>query len=300
MQSKKELTNEIEIVNTLSDLIKTYEEVYLLKMYRTRNSVLNTREYYTRLLALYQSIKNSYKDEILQSINKDNKNKDLSVLTKPKKQVAVFISGNDRFAGEVNNKIFKDFIDFYAKNKPDLVIVGSIGKGLMHQRASTIRYQYFELEESFGVSSSEKLKAIVKYLINYKDVRLFHGEFQNMVTQTAINRSITGEMGGLTMKDNNSNSVQKGKYFLFEPSLTKMLKFFETQIFASLFKRGVEEATLAQIGARVSSLETSTISIGKRLKLLKYNYLKTNKREKNSKQQDLLVGINFWESQNVR
>jgi len=300
MQSKKELTNEIEIVNTLGDLIKTYEEVYLLKMYRTRNSILNTRDYYTRLLALYQSIKNAYKDQILESINKDNKNKDLTVLQKEKKQVAVFISGNDRFAGEVNNKIFEEFIDFYAKNKPDLVIVGSVGKGLMRQRVPNIKYQYFDIKDKFGASSSKQLEEIVKYLINYKDVRLFHGEFQNMVTQTAVNRSITGEIEDITTDDSKGKEGKKGEYFLFEPSLTKMLKFFETQIFASLFKRGVEEATLAQIGSRVSSLEKSNVSISKRLKLLEFNYLKINKREKNTKQQDLLVGINFWESQNAR
>lgn len=310
MQSKKGLSEEIQVISTLNDLIKTYEEIYMLKMYRTRNSVLNTRDYYVRILKLYKSIKQSYKSEILSSVDKKNRNGVFSLLTKTKQQVLVFISGNDRFAGDINNRIFIDFIDQFSISKSDLVVIGQIGKNLMKQRASRLKYKYFDLAEDFGVSSSKQLQPIVDYLIDYADVRVFYGEFENMVKQDPVSESITGELdtviaNKLNITDGTSTKVEskafdKVEYFLAEPSLNDILVFFETQIFNSLFKRGVEEATLAQIGARVGSLEKSTYQIDKKLKLLNYINLKENKYVKNKKQQGLLAGINFWEKQNAR
>jgi len=299
MQNKKSLKDEIQVVNTLSELIKTYEEVYMLKMYRTRNSVVNTRDYYTRILKLYQEIKLSYKQDVLSKV--EDKKKDQNVLIKNDKQVAVFISGNDRFAGEINKKVFFEYIEYFRLNKPDLVVIGLIGKNLMAQRFSSLKFKYFNLTEDFGVSSTEELKPIVDYLISYTDVRVFYGQFENMMKQVPKNSSITGDLTDLTsIKKKKENAEQDKSYFLSEPSLFEILTFFETQIFASLFKRGVEEATLAQIGARVSTLESSVYSIDKRLNLLRFQNLKSNKHMKNKKQQGLLVGINFWEGQNAR
>ena len=152
MQGKKKLNEEIQIVNTLSELIKTYEEIYMLKMYRTRNSVLNTRDYYIRILNLYKNVKQSYKKELLGSLIKKHSKLEFSVLKKPKDQVLVFVSGNDRFAGDINNKIFLNFIEQYKISKSDLAVIGQIGKNLMKQRASRLKYRYFDLEEDFGVS----------------------------------------------------------------------------------------------------------------------------------------------------
>jgi len=299
MQNKKSLKDEIQVVNTLSELIKTYEEVYMLKMYRTRNSVVNTRDYYTRILKLYQEIKLSYKQDVLSKV--EDKKKDQNVLIKNDKQVAVFISGDDRFAGEINKKVFFEYIEYFRLNKPDLVVIGLIGKNLMAQRFSSLKFKYFNLTEDFGVSSTEELKPIVDYLISYTDVRVFYGQFENMMKQVPKNSSITGDLTDLTsIKKKKENAEQDKSYFLSEPSLFEILTFFETQIFASLFKRGVEEATLAQIGARVSTLESSVYSIDKRLNLLRFQNLKSNKHMKNKKQQGLLVGINFWEGQNAR
>lgn len=88
MQSKKKLNDEIQVVNTLSSLIKTYEEIYMLKMYRTRNSVLNTRDYYIRILNLYKNVKQSYKNELSSSITKRSSKLGLSVFKKTKKSGA--------------------------------------------------------------------------------------------------------------------------------------------------------------------------------------------------------------------
>ena len=301
MQSNKDFIEEKQVVNTLSELIKTYEEVYMLKMYRTRNSVLNTRDYYKRILALYRDIKSSYKSQIARSFYKSSKTDGISVLEKPKKQVSVFISGNDRFAGDINKRVFSDFLEYFRQYKPELVVIGQIGKSLMQQRASAIKYQYFDLAEDFGVSNSKELKPIVDYLILYKDVRVFYGEFENMVSQVAINNSITGEIGSLLAENDKSENrtFKNEEYYLFEPSLVELLMFFETQIFTSLFKRGVEESTLAQIGARVASLEKSIYAIDKRVKLLNYMSLKNNKFIKNKKQKNVVVGINFLGTQNA-
>jgi len=292
MQKTGKVSEELQLTKTLSELIKTYEEIYMLKMYKTRHSILNTREYYVRISKLYQSMKNNYKRGLIDKLKGKESDEIFNVVKKIKGSVAVFMTGNDRFAGEVNNKVFEDFLDYFRENKPDIVIIGSLGRNLFRQRAPRLKYQYFDLAESFVSADAKELESIVNYLIDYKEVRVFHGEFENMMNQEAVNHSITGEAGAFGEE---YSQVMQGKdYYLFEPELKEIMLFFETQIFTSLFKRGVDESTLAQIGSRVKTLEQSTTQIDKRLKLLKFMDIKEKKKAKNAKQQASIVSINFW------
>jgi len=206
----------------------------------------------------------------------------------------VLITGNDKFAGGINKKVFTKFMENNESQHPDLVVIGKIGKSLMVQLAGTVKYTYFDVEERFGMSNSKQLEPVMKHLMEYQDVRVFYGEFENILQQEAMSVSITGEMDVLRNKNETVNIAEGGEYYLVEPSPVELLTFFETQIFASLFNRGIEESVLAQIGSRVASLEESTYAIDKRLRLLKYMALRNSKRLRNKKQQDLLVGVHYW------
>ncbi len=64
----------------------------------------------------------------------------------------------------------------------------------------------------------------------------------------------------------NQASKKEQKEFLFEPSIEKILGFFETEIFASLFDQTIRESQLAKLASRILAMDTASDNINREIK----------------------------------
>ena len=78
---------------------------------------------------------------------------------------------------------------------------------------------------------------------------------------------------------------------MFEPSLEKILMFFETEIFASLFNHTVKESQLAKFASRVLALDQADEKMQNRLKKLQFEHTRAVHWDLNKKQLNLLPAI---------
>ena len=87
----------------------------------------------------------------------------------------------------------------------------------------------------------------------------------------------------------------KVKYF-FEPSLEKIMAFFEAEIFSSIFEQTIFESQLAKFASRMTSLEIRVEKIKELLKQIDIEKQKVKHRIMNKKQLDVLSSISLWSS----
>jgi F0F1-type ATP synthase gamma subunit len=80
---------------------------------------------------------------------------------------------------------------------------------------------------------------------------------------------------------------------MFEPSVEKILMFFETQIFASLFDQAVHESQLAKFASRILAMDRAAQNIEVKLKRLELEKLKTVHSVSGKKQLDSLVSTSL-------
>ena len=91
------------------------------------------------------------------------------------------------------------------------------------------------------------------------------------------------------------NIEKGGDMYIFEPSLEKILMFFETEIFASLFEQSVSESELAKSASRVLAMDKAAANVRKYLENLRMEKLVMqhkviNKRQLNSLSSILMRG----------
>jgi F0F1-type ATP synthase gamma subunit len=91
-----------------------------------------------------------------------------------------------------------------------------------------------------------------------------------------------------------TSPTEKKYTYYFEPSLEKVLNFFESQVFASLLKQTVHEGELARLASRVKSMETALVNIEKEEKMIKAEARKLKKNTENKKRTESLAGIALW------
>ncbi len=137
--------------------------------------------------------------------------------------------------------------------------------------------------------NNDDLKKIIAYIITYEKVFIVYGRFENVITQEPIVTSISGD----PLPASQSESGPKIKYF-FEPSLDKIMQFFEAEIFASLFEQTVFESQLAKFASRMTSLELRVENITNILKVITLEKEKVRHRIMNKKQLETFSSMALW------
>ncbi len=287
MVSKKEIIDEFNRVSSLKNILETYEQIAASRMRSTRSSVLQGRDFITELNNVFQEVKRSYKDEV-QKLMKKDKVKDPTRLTFTKrngKTLFVLLSSNTGLYGDIIGRTFNLFAELVTKEPCDAVIIGRLGLEFFKAANLKIPYAYFDLPDS--MVDSESVKKIVSYLIQYERIFIVYEQFENVVSQKPIVINISGD--SLPQKSQGPSI----KYF-FEPTLGKIMMFFEKEIFASLFEQTIFESQLAKFASRMTSLEERVENIEKLLKQMSLEKAKAGHRTMNKKQLETFSGIALW------
>ena len=197
----------------------------------------------------------------------------------------MFISANTAFYGDLTKKVFNLFSSEVKTNNYEATIVGNLGLTMFRQTLPDRAYSYFELPD-YGIDA-QKLSEAIKHLVQYEEIRVYYGKYQSVVTQKPTTFSISAGTPVSGKIDQQRPSV----YYIFEPSVEKILMFFETQIFASLFDQSIRESQLAKFASRILAMDRATENIHQRLNNLGLERMKLSHGLENKKQLNALTSV---------
>jgi F-type H+-transporting ATPase subunit gamma len=288
MNSKnvRQLDMEIELTRSIQLLAKTYEELAVMQMQRIRKSVENTRKYTDDLNKIYSEVKFSYRKKLLTTKKGKADSLSLTTFNKNGKKLALLITPDHRFTGNIAKKVFYPFYEYINTENCDVAVIGKVGKEMFDQTGFSHSFVYINIPET---SDYEALDKIFDYMLKYESIEVFHGKFMNLINQIAVKQNLTGD----ELESNDYDAVRSEEY-LFEPTAEKILNFFEEQIFGTLFKQILSEASLARLGSRISAMETATNNAGLSVKMLNRNKNAFMKAMDNKKQLQRISGISIW------
>ncbi len=281
MVTSIDITQELIRLDTLSNIVETFQEIATTRMQRVRDQVLRNRVFLTGIDKIYYQVSASYKEELLKL--KSRKNARNEVLVRNGRSATVLISANSNLYGTILPKTYKLFIEDPLHNSSDIFIIGKIGKALF-EGTSKNPFTYIELSDS-GFTNDE-LKVIRDKLIPYSHVVMYHGLYRTILTQDAISEDIVG----INKEDHPNEPLMK---WLFEPNLEEIIKYFESQIFSSNLTQHMHESELAKLASRTISLEDSRNNIKDAIKKTQLKKAIIQHQEKNRKQMNNLIGVYF-------
>lgn len=288
MEEKNRIRDEITLTLSLKMLATAYEEIAVTKIRLARDNVLHLREFLASLAEVFYNVKSSYKNQ-LKSMAKEGNTKIIQQFRTHQtngKKVLVFLSMNNKLYGDIVLRVFRTFLEYAIDPDVDLVIIGKVGKELYDATDRPRMYTYFEIPDT--KADLESLKEIIHFMFQYETVTIFYGKFVNIVNQVAELSDITGEASfQTTLKEENVKEYG----FIIEPSLEKVLDFFDSQIFTTFFKQTVHEGELARYASRVTAMEQALESIGTKLKFLDATEKRIKHLQDNKKQMERLASI---------
>ncbi len=294
MPQRKIIAENLEALNSLKDLAESYEEIAVIRMQKIKDSVLKTRDFLQDLSDVFVDLKSSYDREVkdLLARRKTGDKTILPLLQKNGKTLMVYLSSNGRLYGSVTQKTYKLFVDDLKKedNKDsEILIIGSAGKEMFENSSASRPFTYFEIPD-VGVDLAH-IKQLMQKFLQYERVHVYYGKFDNVVNQTPIGTSITGEN---IFESEVVETINREDKFIFEPVLEKIFYFFETQIIANLFSQTLLENQLARHASRVNAMEEALIHIEEESKKLIKAKNTIKHQMQNRKQLETISGLVLW------
>jgi ATP synthase F1 gamma subunit len=294
MPQKKIIAENLEALNSLKDLAESYEEIAVIRMQKIKDSVLKTRDFLADLSDVFVDLKSSYDRDVKELLEKRKSgNKTiLPLLQKNGKTLMVYLSSNGRLYGSVTQKTYKLFIEDLKKpesQNADLMIIGTAGRDMFNSSSYARPYTYFDIPD-IGVEVDHIKQLMLKFL-QYEKVHVYYGKFDNVINQTPIGTSITGEN---IFETETLKPISREDRFIFEPVLEKIFYFFETQIIANLFSQTLLENQLARHASRVNAMEEALIHIDEESKKLNIAKNLIKRQMQNKKQLETISGVAIW------
>ncbi len=287
----KKIKSDLNNLLDLNVLITTYEEIAAMRMRNIKNTVLANRNFLSDLNNIYGYVKTNYNVDLL----KINLKRKLHIGKKTKGSVYVLLSSNTGLYGDIVKQTFDLFEVDIKDKKPDIVIVGKIGKEIYDEKYPNTDYKYFELTD--GVVNAELASDIVAYCLQYDNITVYHGLFSSILSQSPIADKVTGEEMHKTSDKNATNNskapVKVSAEDIFEPSLDEIIQFFDKQILSSLFEQTLYESSLSKFAARMLNLDSASSRIANSLKRTNFIIQKYSHRSANKSQQDLQISLNL-------
>jgi len=294
MPQKKIIAENLEALNSLKDLAESYEEIAVIRMQKIKDSVLKTRDFLADLSDVFVDLKSSYDRDVKELLakRKSGNKTILPLLQKNGKTLMVYLSSNGRLYGSVTQKTYKLFIEDLKKPESkdaDLMIIGTAGRDMFESSPYVRPYSYFDIPD-IGVEVDHIKQLMLKFL-QYEKVHVYYGKFDNVINQTPIGTSITGEN---IFETETLKPISREDRFIFEPILEKIFYFFETQIIANLFSQTLLENQLARHASRVNAMEEALIHIDEESKKLNIAKNLIKRQMQNKKQLETISGVAIW------
>jgi ATP synthase F1 gamma subunit len=295
MLSQREIPEEIDQLQVLETITDVYGQIASMWMVRARDSVLKSRDFLVRIQDIFVHVFAAYAKEIQKMAKKKQitRNGKVTLLSHNGKKVAVFISANTGFYGDIIKKTFQLFLDDIHKENEEnieVTVVGKQGMMLFLNAEPNRPHTFFPFTDEH--IDKQQLVDLVRHLVQYEEIRIYYGKFVNFLTQ---------EPTMLVLSANPYDNLppeEKGRAYIFEPNLETILMFFEKQIFSSVFEQTIRESQLAKFASRITVMDRAGENIRQRLRVVSQQRLKLIHQKTNQKQISTLASMALW-SNNV-
>lgn len=233
----KQIEQALEEGQSLKTIAAAYSEIANLKIKRIRGEVERNRIFFKEIARVYGLVKAL---AVRRKVN----------VLKPKKMVSIILTSNYRFYGNINSDLLKFFTASTRQLDTDRIMLGKAA--IDYFRTQPIFNNYRSILLKDDEPDPQELANLVSMIKDYNQVLIFYSTLKTLLLQQPTVIDITAS----AQVQNIDQEKQKTKFqFIFEPQLSKILAFFDSQILTLLMEGTFLESELSRTASRFISMD---------------------------------------------
>lgn len=233
----------IEEGNSLKIIAQAYSEIANLKLKKIRSAVVRNRLFFDDISKVYGIVKGlAIKKGVL--------------VPKPKKALHILITSNYRFYGNINLSLINFFLESTGNLKDvDKIILGKVGIDFFQAAKTKIFHKEVLLKDD--LPTSQELVNLVNLILEYNQVFVYYSKLKSLLVQKPTFTDLKATL------DTHFTAKQESIAFIFEPELSKILAFFDSQILTLLLEQVFLESELSRTTSRFISMDQAETEANK-------------------------------------
>lgn len=252
MFSVKKVQEEVNAGNSLKEITEAFTDIASIKLRRIRSDIERNRKFVDEITNLYWLVKQeSIKRRVI-------------FLAQKKGTLSILVTSNLPFYGSINYNLTQSFIIGSNKYDTDRLIIGLQGKKLLLDMK--YGYPFKSLVFKLDLPDADELSKLVKEISVYKQVLIFYPQMQSILVQIPTVLDVTQVSN---QKQYLTSSSNLDYTYIFEPEVSKMIRFFEDQILITLLEQAFLESELSRTASRLISMDLAQINADKYIKFKK-------------------------------
>lgn len=248
----KEIDERLEEGESLKIIAQAFSEIANLKIKRIRTAVERNRLFFNEISKIYSIVKAF---ALLKKV----------AVIKSKKRLCILLTSNYRFYGNINSSLIKYFIGS-TRELPDVdrIILGK--GGIDFFKTTKLLPNYQEIMLKTDMPTGLELTNLARICSEYNQVLVFHSSFKSLLTQKATFADITAlslYLKEFQVKPLDPKNKEDFMHFIFEPEISKILSFFDSQVLTLLLEQAFLESELSRTASRFISMDTAETEANK-------------------------------------
>lgn len=227
-------------LTTFKHIAAAFTEAAAVKLRNIRSQFTKNARFYNEITYLYHLVEvNAKRDNV--TMNSQN-----TPSPQIPKLLSVALTSNRRFFGALNNEIIETFLASSQKDRSERLVIGKTG--LDYLRSAQYQGKYEKLVFKTDLPDSQEIGEFLKLADVCDRVLVYYPKFISFLKQTVGVADITQKIISKEKEGVEETSM------IFEPELSKIVKFFEAEVRLILFKNVLLETDLARTAARLLTM----------------------------------------------
>lgn len=202
---------------------------------------------------------------------------------------------NKHFYGTLNHDVMKKFMD-NTNQKSDCLIVGDTGKQIWNsqpQLRKSITFLSFNEDDP----NTEEVNDLLKKVEKYQNVYVFYPGFTSVFKQDVQMVDITYRPSKhITEKKEHEYTPE----YIFEPDLSEMVVFFNSQVRYTLLERLLLETQISRVAARLVKMDTADQNANELIKVEMRKLSRVRTSFSSRRMLETVVGFIQWHNRQTQ
>lgn len=242
MKRPLEIKAEEQSMRSMVTLTSAFESLSSMKIMQTKNKVLISNEFFTEVWNIYKQIR----VDVMFNFGRDFSE------AANEKEVLILITAPSGLTGDIDQRLIREFRDYYDANKHDIIVIGHHGALQLQQLG--IEYQgYFDLPKNDYINVDPLIAEIKKY----SKSRVFYQDYISLSQQKIISVDVSdaiSSMGKIADLDEVGADKITEKTYIFEPDTYAVTAHLETAILRLMLAQFIYDSRLAQLASRFRAM----------------------------------------------
>ncbi len=288
MRRPQDIEVEENAMGTLIELTSAFEGIASMRIAQIKNQVLQATRFFNELWAIYSQLKVSP----IFGFGRGNKD-DEEVIDK---ELFIIITAEGGFSGDIDQKLIKQMLKSYDKEKNEIVVIGHHGAIQLAQRGISYK-KYYKLPKK---DQNINVKPIIREVQKYKSTTVFYQQYVSLMVQDVrrieLSSAVAQQGKQAEQSDDGKEYISESNY-IFEPSTYDVVDHLESTMMQIAVSQLILDSKLAQYASRFRAMSASHERADEAKKDLHLEYNRARRGIKDDRLKEIVNGMKKAQSE---